>query len=84
MPTQATTYTAAQIAAAARSLREAAGAEEERFPLTQALSMLGDEIRLLHDGGSDDTAIAAAFTRAGINATADQVQQARTTERSWS
>jgi hypothetical protein len=45
------TYTAMQIAMASRELREAAGAEEQRFTAAEAIEMLDDEIRLLREPG---------------------------------
>lgn len=57
-----TTYSAEQIAVAARELRQAAGADEERFTAAQAISMLADEIRLLRERGFTDAQIADLLT----------------------
>jgi len=67
------TYTAEQVAVAARELRDLAGAGEERFTTHQVLSMLSDEIRLLHERGFTDQRIADLFTGIDIPVTADQV-----------
>ena len=56
MPDQPT-FTAEQIAIAARELRQAAGADEERFTPAQAVSMLSEEIRLLRERGFSDQQI---------------------------
>ncbi len=56
MPDQPT-FTAEQIATAARELRQAAGADEETFTIPQTLSMLGEEIRLLRERGFTDQQI---------------------------
>lgn len=55
------TYSVEQVATAARELRQAAGADEERFPVSQVMSMLEDEVRLLRERGFTDERIAALF-----------------------
>ena len=55
---QEKTYTADQVATAARELRQAAGAGEEEFPTGQVISLLRDEIRLLRERGFTDQQIA--------------------------
>jgi hypothetical protein len=55
------TYTADQVATAARELRQAAGADEERFTAAQVVSMLGEEIRLLRERGFTDAQISDLF-----------------------
>ena len=55
------TYTAEQIATAARELRQAAGADEERFTGAQAISMLSEEVRLLRERGFTDDQISDLF-----------------------
>jgi len=55
------TYTVDQVATAARELRQAAGADEERFPVSQVVSMLAEEVRLLRERGFTDERIAALF-----------------------
>ena len=67
------TYSAGQIAIAARDLREAAGTPEERFSLEQAISMLSDEIRLLRERGFPDDRIADLFRSFEINATGEEI-----------
>jgi hypothetical protein len=57
--TQERTYSADEVATAARELREAAGAGEESFPKERVIAMLGDEIRLLRERGFTDDQIAA-------------------------
>ncbi len=73
MATQAT-FTAEQIAVAARELRQAAGADEERFSVTQALSMLRDEIRLLRERGFSDAKIAELLSGFEIGVSTEDVR----------
>jgi hypothetical protein len=70
------TYTADQVARAARELRDAAGAPEERFTATQVVAMLSDEIRLLRERGLSDERIADLFTGFDIAATPDEIARA--------
>lgn len=70
---QDSTYTADQIARAARELREAAGASEERFTAAQVISMLSDEVRLLRERGFDDQRIADLFTGFDIEVTSAEI-----------
>ena len=56
------TYTIDQIAVAARELREAAGAREERFTGAQVIELLGDESRILRERGFTDERITGLFT----------------------
>ena len=56
-----TTFTAEQIATAARELRQAAGADEETFTIPQTLSMLSEEIRLLRERGFTNEQISDLF-----------------------
>ncbi len=67
------TYTPAQVAIAARELREAAGAEEKRFTAAQVIAMLSDEIRMLRERGFTDERIADLFTGFDIDATTAQI-----------
>ena len=69
------TYTGEQVAIAARELRQAAGADEERFSTTQVLSMLGEELRLLRERGFTATQIADLLIGFDICVTAAEVQQ---------
>jgi len=70
------TYTADQVAVAARELRQAAGTSEEYFTARQVLSMLSDEIRLLRERGFTDQRIADLLTGFDIDVTADDVTDA--------
>jgi hypothetical protein len=67
------TYTADQVATAARELRQAAGAGEQRFSAGHVLSMLRDEIRLLRERGFTDQQIADLFVGFDVDVTADDV-----------
>ena len=69
------TYTAEQIAVAARELRQAAGTDEERFTNAQAVSMLSDEIRVWRERGFNDTQIADLLQRFDNCITPQEVQQ---------
>ncbi len=73
------TYTADQVAVAARELRQAAGSDEERFTGSQVVSMLGDEIRLLRERGFNDARIADLLTGFDICVSSEDV--ARHSER---
>lgn len=72
MPDQPT-YTADQVARAAKELRDAAGAPEEQFTAPQVISMLSDEVRLLRERGFSDERIADLFNGFDINASADEI-----------
>ena len=76
-----TTYTAEQIAQAARELRQAAGSDEERFTAPQALRMLAEEIRLLRERGFNDEKIADLLTGFDISVSAEEVAQYSTAPR---
>ena len=67
------TYTADQVARAARELREAAGASPERFTAPQVVAMLSDEVRLLRERGFSDERIADLFTGFDIQATPEEI-----------
>jgi hypothetical protein len=69
------TYSTDRIATAARELREAAGANEERFTATQAIALLGNEIRLLRERGFTDERIADLFSGFEIYVTPEQIAQ---------
>jgi hypothetical protein len=71
------TYTAEQVARAARELRDAAGAGEERFTTEQVVSMLGDEVRLLRERGFSDDRIADLFSAFEIPVTASEIAGSR-------
>jgi hypothetical protein len=68
-----TTYTADQVARAARELRDAAGASQQRFTAAQVVAMLSDEVRLLRERGFDDQRIADLFTGFDIQATPEDI-----------
>jgi hypothetical protein len=70
------TYTADQVARAARELRDAAGAPEQRFTAAQVVAMLSDEVRLLRERGFSDERIAELFTGFDIAATPDEISRA--------
>ncbi len=67
------TYTADQVARAARELRQAAGTDEEQFSTEQVVSMLGDEIRLLRERGFNDERIAGFFSAFDIDITPEEL-----------
>jgi hypothetical protein len=66
-------YTADQVALAARELRDAAGAPEERFTAPEVIAMLSDEVRLLRERGFDDERIAELFNGFDIEVTPDEI-----------
>ena len=81
------TYTAEQIATAARELLEAAGSEQPEkawppegtlvadypYTLTEAVGHLGDEIRLLRERGFSDEHIADLLSGFDIEVTAHDI-----------
>lgn len=67
------TYTADQVARAARELRDAAGAPQQRFTAPQVIAMLSDEVRLLRERGFRDDRIADLFISFDIQISADEV-----------
>ena len=69
------TYTADQVARAARELREAAGASQERFTSAQIVNMLADEVRLLRERGFSDDRIADLFTGFDIDVSPDEISR---------
>ena len=69
------TYTADQVARAARELREAAGASQERFTSAQIVNMLADEVRLLRERGFSDERIDDLFTGFDINVSPDEISR---------
>jgi hypothetical protein len=70
---QERTYTADEIATAARELREAAGAGEEEFSKEQVISMLGDEINMLRERGFTYDQIAELCSGFDIDLTAAEL-----------
>ena len=75
------TYTAEQVAQAARELRQAAGTDEERFTAGQVISMLSDEVRLLRERGFNDASIADLLTGFDIGVSAEEVARYSTVPR---
>ena len=67
------TYTADQVAVAARELRQAAGSDEQRFTGAQVLGMLREEVRLLRERGFNDARIADLLTGFDICVSAGDV-----------
>ena len=68
-------YTADQVARAARELREAAGASQQRFTAAQVVAMLSDEVRLLRERGFSDERIADLFIGFDIEVTPDDISR---------
>jgi hypothetical protein len=69
------TYTADQVARAARELREAAGASQQRYTAPEVIAMLSDEVRLLRERGFSDERIADLFTGFDIQTSAEEIAQ---------
>lgn len=67
------TYSADQVARAARELRDAAGAPEQRFTAPQVIAMLSDEVRLLRERGFSDDHIAGLFGGFEIQTTGEEI-----------
>ncbi len=74
-PADFPTYTADQVARAARELRDAAGAPQEHFTSAQVVNMLADEVRLLRERGFSDQRIADLFTGFDIAVTSDEISR---------
>ena len=73
--TEELTYTPDQVARAARELREAAGASQQRFTAPQVVAMLSDEVRLLRERGFTDQRIADLFTGFDIPVTPEEISR---------
>ncbi len=69
------TYTMNQIATAARELREAAGAEEERYTGAEVISLLEGEIQILRQRGFSDKRITDLFTGFEIDVQPGQIER---------
>lgn len=67
------TYTADQVARAARELREAAGAAQQRYTTPEVIAMLADEVRLLRERGFNDQRIAEFFSNFDIQVSAEEI-----------
>ena len=72
---QTRTYTTEQIAVVARELREAAGAQEERFTASQVLDLLDGEIRSLRQRGFTDERITALLAGFDIELKKNQIER---------
>jgi hypothetical protein len=69
------TYTIDQIAVAARELREAAGAEDERYTGAEVISLLEDEIQILRQRGFSDQRITDLCTGFEIELKPGQIER---------
>lgn len=69
------TYTIDQIAIAARELREAAGAEQERYTGAEVVAMLEGEIQILRQRGFTDQRIIDLFCGFEIDVTPSQLER---------
>jgi hypothetical protein len=75
MFTHEKTYTIDQIAVAARELREAAGADPERFTSTEVASLLAGEIEILRQRGFTDARITDLITAFEIDIKPRQIER---------
>jgi hypothetical protein len=66
-------YRVEQVARASMELRQAAGAEEQRFSAEDVVEMLGEEIRLLRERGFSDERIAELLGGFEIGVTAEEI-----------
>jgi hypothetical protein len=73
------TYTIDQIAVAARELREAAGADPERYTAAEVASLLAGEIEILRQRGFTDERIAGLLTAFDIDLQPRQIERRRRT-----
>ena len=69
------TYTIDQIAIAARELREAAGAEPERFTSAEVASLLAGEIEILRQRGFNDEHITGLISAFEIDIKLRQIER---------
>ena len=69
------TYTIDQIAVAARELREAAGADEERFTGSQVVDLLDGEIRSLRQRGFTNERITGMLASFDIEIKKDTIER---------
>ena len=72
---QPRTYSIDQIAIAARELRQAAGANEERFTSNQVAELLGGEIQILRERGFTDDRITRLLTGFDIELKPGQIDR---------
>ena len=69
------TYTIDQIAVAARELREAAGADPERYTSAEVASLLAGEIEILRQRGFTDERITGLITAFEIDIKPSQIER---------
>ena len=77
MSTSKKTYTIDQIAVAARELREAAGADQERYTGAEVVSLLEGEIQILRQRGFTDERITGLITGFEIDIKPSQIERRR-------
>ena len=75
MSTHPITYTIDQIALAARELREAAGADPERYTATEVASLLSGEIEILRQRGFTDQRITNLLSAFDIEIQPRQIER---------
>jgi hypothetical protein len=73
------TYTIDQIAIAARELREAAGADPERYTGAEVISLLSGEIEILRQRGFTDERIAGLISAFDIDIKPRQIERRKQT-----
>lgn len=73
------TYTVDQIAIAALELREAAGADPERYTAAEVASLLSGEIEILRQRGFTDTRITNLLSAFDIDIQPRQIERRRQT-----
>jgi hypothetical protein len=73
------TYTIDQIAVAARELREAAGADAERYSGAEVAALLGGEIEILRQRGFTDERITGLITAFDIDIQPRQIERRKQT-----
>jgi hypothetical protein len=79
MSTHPITYTIDQIALAARELREAAGADPERYTATEVASLLSGEIEILRQRGFTDQRITNLLSAFDIEIQPRQIERRKQT-----
>jgi hypothetical protein len=79
MSTSQKTYTIDQIALAARELREAAGADPERYTSAEVASLLTGEIEILRQRGFTDERITGLITAFDIDIKPRQIERRKQT-----
>jgi hypothetical protein len=73
------TYTIDQIALAARELREAAGADPERYTGAEVVSLLSGEIEILRQRGFTDERITGLISAFDIDIKPRQIERRKQT-----